>query len=388
MPAVTFLALISKFKPLSKSKSNHQLQFVDININIGNGLVNGTSFIAPRKGFYWLFYTVTWNGRAASNYVMSGINPVYQFNRQHLVFKAKDTITQHALLELDNQQHLTMSSNKPSLELTWAGFLIESVVTSSTSESIIVFEVLKLTSTDVFKELANKGAVWRSDNKRMFMAPVTGIYYFNIAVRIGSKKSTTAWLIHRQQKTCFTSFEDTTHDNEDIASRGCLIKATRDDIIKYEATKIKTGIALWRGFLYMPGSKPTIAWYLFNNATGKQTNHVRLFPHQAINEGGAWNSSSNKIVIPASGVYFLELVGTTDEISGPMSFDLRHKNGAVIMTLQFLYSGNASFVTRSQATLHTLYTNDEIFVISNSLSNWSGRSADGVSFAGFLLHHH
>ena len=116
-------------------------------------------------------------------------------------------------------------------------------------------------------------------------------------------------------------------------------------------------------------------------------NEILLDTHKS------WNRAYGELVIPVSGKYLLELVGTSSNATnshgqniGRIDMNLSLNKNNTLFLLQF-----ASFrksVTRSRSAIVALERNDRLSVMSLSSNDkmMNGANFQGVCFQGFLLY--
>ena len=391
------------------SSSSHSLKFLmlfdNVIINDGGGFdyISRVNFLSPQAGIYWFVYTVIWNGATEANITMLGTNQTLspQAVRLHKRFWNDDVLSSSSILTLTNGQNLSMFSvyhTKATTETgsSWGAFIIDSLMSP-----LVLFEVIGLRLNAVSKATytiisVDEGNGW-SYNDNNFVAKTTGVYYFSATIFINTLKKMQAYFSVNNSYFCTLVYFDTAfYEYIDTVSRGCLLSLQKNDKVtltidkrNYDAVKG----AYLRGFFYSPRHDIKIAWSLHNDQnvssfqnTTVEFNRVLLSPNNA-----TWNSDSKILTISISGVYFIEIVGSSNNYSSfweknSIDMCLLLNSSSYLSILNF--KSNAQGITRSRSVIVHLGIGDRVSVISlgDRTVHMSGYYYQGLSFQGFLLY--
>ena len=375
--------------------------FANAKVNYGNGFneTTGKTFTCPKTGLYWLFYTVVWNGQTFANFTVQGTNlvPIMSIRRLHTDYNNIDTISRDKILNLTLNRQLTVSSSYPifgnsSFGSSWGAFFLENLMSS-----FIAFEVYKTTAVPLqsfYQTVFNYGNAWNNATQ-LFKAPQAGIYYFSISV--GVLATTMGWnaflVVPDNKYACSLEIYSKDHNGPDIISRGCLLQLALGQSLKIDwlfDTDLSYSQTSFRGFLYSPISGIQVAWSVHNKNTVIGSGPAMSFPIVRVNvPSSVWQISSNSILIPVSGLYYVEMVGETNTASAQIDMRLTLNNS---ITLARLYFGSSSnYVTRSLPAILHLQVNSLLSVAYYSVSLYGGYDGfydygGSLSFQGFLVY--
>ena len=121
-----------------------------------------------------------------------------------------------------------------------------------------------------------------------------------------------------------------------------------------------------------------VAWSVARTSSTQY--HVR-YPVVLVNEGGAWNVSSHKAVIPRDGYYFIHVGGGVP--SGRLARLLLRVNNKMILTAGHFIDNHNGTDTISRSGILKLSVGDELTVYTRR-SLYSDNQMQTI-FIGFLL---
>jgi hypothetical protein len=180
---------------------------------------------------------------------------------------------------------------------------------------------------------------------------------------------------------------ETTHAGIDVASRGCLIRMAAGtklapNLHSTQGTS-SYGESTIRGYLYSPAQGVQVAWSVHNSDNPISVNGQVTYPIVNVNVGptSPWQATTNTVIIPTSGYYYIEVASETKPGPADMRVVL---NGAVTIS-RVLLGFSADWVGRSRSVLMQLHTGDQLVVTCTSCTI-SGDGNQGVSFMGVLLY--
>ena len=363
-------------------------------MNDGGGLITNiqSSFVCPQNGIYWVFFAVVWTGTTQANVTMLGTNLTSppQILRLHTVFKFYDIISLASVQHLTAGQELTLFTDHvtyadKSMGSSWGGFRLDQLMVP-----LVVFETTSLSSSSFEAGVDIRfsfGYDWINDNK--FVAERNGTYYFSASIKVRHYVKLMAYFEVNNKQFCTLQLFEDTHRGLDLASRGCLLSLKRDDIVQLTMfnyidnhAALSYSEASFKGFFYSPVHLQHVAWSLHvNKAVGDYTG-IMPFEQLLVATSNVWNTTSEAVIIPLSGTYFVEIVSTTDE-DGTINMFLILNNAVTLMRL--LFSSKVSYVTRSQQAVLHLKSGDRLEV-TYMYCKMTGDNHQGISFQGFLLY--
>ena len=393
--------MTSFFVQTKSSTPNMQsISFEHIFVNDGGGFNNASNinFQSPRNGTYWFVYTVVWNGETKAKIEMLGTSqhPPPQVERLHEIFFNYDVVSSSSVHSLTQGHNLSMFTSFPiqandTTGSSWGAFILDILMSP-----LVLFEVTGLTlqNTEHSKyDIVNfnVGYAW-SKSRNVFVAKMEGIYYFSATIlvsAIGHVKS--YFIVNRTDSYCIHLFLAQV-DGSDTVSRGCLLFLNKYDyvtlglLISEMSNSVIEGY--FRGFLYSPHHGLQAAWSLHNDHDFSTSSNAIKFPRILLHLNVSWNSSEELIIV-ISGVYFIEIVGSSDSYAtNQKSIDmcLELNRSAKLSVLYF--ASNVDGVTRSRSLIIHLNIGDKLRVISLGTQKFfmSGYNFQGVSFQGFLLY--
>ena len=196
----------------------------------------------------------------------------------------------------------------------------------------------------------NRGNGW-SPSSNAFIAPVTGIYYFSFSFGVQPNQGG-LWGYIQIGSTivCSSAVLDTDLVGLDLSSRGCLLSVKSGDLIKAISHNSMSDSSYaettFKGFLYSPLGDVSVAWSIHSSGNIHGSGFI-AFEQVFINLGGAWSNTSHSVTIPATGTYYIEMVGQTND--GIIYMSLMLNGDTVLLTLAHLHRSHS--VTRSRSVL-------------------------------------
>ena len=229
----------------------------------------------------------------------------------------------------------------------------------------------------------NLGNGW-SPSINGFIAPVTGIYYFSVSFGVPAGGGIDSFLTVESSNVCSIDGYNSDGLGVDVYSSGCLVNVTSGESVTitiYGVGYSAYGETSFRGFLYsLEQDKTTIAWSVQKQDNNQDFTGVLSYDFIRVNVGGAWSKTNNKVVIPTSGTYYVEIVGTT--FGGTFDMQLKLFETTVLSRLLFMYDTSLPWVTRSRSVLVNLKVGDLLTVGCSSCSLYGSKT----SFQGIMLH--
>ena len=297
-------------------------------------------------------------------------------------------------LAVSNNQSLFSSSN---LETAWLGFRLD-----NTFSPLIAFDV-QLTHYDSSIEniisinfdriLVNEGNSYYITNNT-FVVPLDGCYYFSVITPIAAHIT-----VNNNIVLC-VCLCDNAHGNAIGSARASvMITLNKNDIVRAKATVAglsitgnENGLTNFRGFLYSPLTQQLVAWSVVRTVTSSNyVGPIDYLPHNIIytNINGPWLSDSNKVIIPVSGSYFIDmtsyLCGSVWGGDGNCEMNVM-LNGNPIIIIRLSVATFANCVSRSRSTIVKLKVNDELWVKIPTVGWYYNDDQRMQTFTGFLLY--
>ena len=362
-----------------------------------------STFKCPSSGIYWFTYTASWDGNIYANVFLTGTGryPAPQLMRMHTLFDKEDTLSGNSIHELTLGQQIKMftiyemSFTNNQNGFSWGAFRLDSLMSH-----LVVFDITiwLLYNRKKYIVNINAGNGWSSETNT-FNAMTEGIHYFSLS--IGAQSSMQTYFTTQGFKHCALRISYEEEQLTDISSRGYLLHLKISEIVALQFMSRKNIVSKYsstsfRGFFYSPINKEfAVAWSVHFNTEIDTLKKLNLkFDEILLDTHKSWNTTYGELVIPVSGKYLLELVGTSSNAMdysqgrdiGRIDINLSLNRTNTLFLLQF-----ASFrksITRSRSAIVALERNDRLSVMSLSCNReiMSGANFQGVSFQGFLLY--
>lgn len=187
---------------------------------------------------------------------------------------------------------------------------------------------------------------------------------------------------------CDSVLYESTRNGADVANRGCVISMSAFQsarpVLRSGSAASSNAESSFRGFLYAPIQGTQVAWSVHVNSGYSLYTGPVPYVIIYVNTGSPipWQSSQQKVVIPAAGTYLIEFTGIT--WSGPVDMYMILNGNTVLARLYMGYSN--SWILRSRAVIVYLRLNDQVQIVCQTPSSFNGNLAQGVSFMGILLY--
>jgi hypothetical protein len=432
---VTFCAL--RHRPLGDSH-NGVIDFDTVNINEGSAF-DRSRLSAKQRSYYWLAASADLNTKKLSSLLLhqqrsstreaTELAPsqhygVFAFNQ---LFNMSVSLFDIRLLDTDDTVHLT---SKQTVDLTsianipaasFLGFSINGIFDQLVARKYEIDSTMMHTMTVIDGEsVANVSISNKTGSENKFrvtlQVPVLGVYLMTTSIHctarrqvniLGMVKSNYISSLFVECKSLIpsmrntpaglslsrvaTSFDAHLQQNDYVASSSALVNLAANDnhfVIINVAGSPFVSLSLVRYAVQLVLYKPVnadkkVAWSVviasFTNDNTKKKIYI------TINVGGAYDSVSDSVIIPVTGVYYLMLA-----VNAPVGSPSRHRvmlnaNTTVIeisrlRSTVFLVHG---FGTTDKSIMQSLVTND---VLTYHFSELCMPSMCQVSFSGFLLY--
>ena len=356
----------------------------------------GRTFICPKTGLYWWFYTAVWDGTTYANLSMQGVEllSLSIMNRLHTSYSGYDILARDRILNMTLYQQVVISSDYPtyastSISSSWGAFQLDSLMTP-----LIAFEVYASSTTaaqnKLFDSIAiNYGNAWNSSDQQ-FIAPVSGIYYFSQSIGVSANQYGWNIITLEGSGVCDAEVYNVIHYGLDFTSGGCLLNVTAGQRV---SVRFSTPLGIdssymqtsFRGFFYSPVHGVKVAWSARSTGTVAGNGTALSFPRISVNVPSTiWNISSNAITIPVSGIYYIDMTGQTGPNPvGVIDMSLT-KNFTTVLS-RLLFNSKSPWVTRSQPTIAHLQANTVLTVAYQNV-DLNGCCNNCLGFQGFLLY--
>lgn len=364
--------------------------FDELTVNDGY-FHNRITFTAPKPGYYWFFFAITVDDSKAHHYQLTVRDQDFvlgQIRYRQVRASKFDTIVDSKAAYLNAGDKVEMKSTDANPSVSWGGYMFDNATSS------LCFQAKS--SEPNFGSLSNVYALEEGWNeaKQVFKVPRDGIYYFSFTVAIPRTQPIWPGILvwHYKSDTssekCRASFSSKYHDRSDTLSSGCLLELVKNDEIKL-LIRGDHGHVNFQGFFHTPSEgEHVVAWSVSSGPCVVEKDHLIHFKFVEMNVGGCLSASSTtQAVIPVSGTYFLELVGTSQS-GNPVSVQLvRNSNtDSAIVTLRFMRRSNSE-TTRSVSAIETLNAKDFLTIqYADGHQQGDSFNVKELTFMGLLLY--
>ena len=292
----------------------------------------------------------------------------------HTEFNSADVISKNSIRFLNRGQTLFLFSDfyipiDNETGISWGAFLMDDLMSP--------LVLIEITNNHV-RNIA-------------FTINATGIYYITFTIVPKLNAATTAYLrTNTKNHLCSVKFPNLNHYNDfDMMSRGCLLFMNTSEQLSLFISQLNTKSSDWsceltsvRGFLYSPYHNNKVAWSVHSSSELKpKINATLQFTEILVNTDNVWNKTTNSITVTTSGLYYLEVVGTSAD-KGFKSIDMCVIKNLSTKLLLLRLPSDKGGMTRSRSALNYLLVGDNLTVISQD----DVYKLQGISFQGFLLY--
>ena len=241
--------------------------------------------------------------------------------------------------------------------------------------------------------LVNEGQGFQISNNT-FVAPENGAYFFTF-----SSPGKLILMTNNIPKFMVCNCADVSNKAESVVRGSVMLNLKKNDVVRL--TVITTtdlpfwnddyGLTKFQGFLYKPKSALHVAWSVAKTAAKNFFffGPIDCLPYDTVNTNinFPWKIKENKVIIPVSGTYFIDLC------SYPCGGPSRKHHGE----MQVMLNGNPKLisrsspitfnncVTRSRSIILYLAENDVLWVRLPNRDIFYTYYIAHITFSGFLL---
>ena len=360
------------------------------------------TFSVSQPSLYWFHLcvgvpanTTTYNRLNGLSYptVIYSTAAVYPMDR--LCVDTLQWVDPAVPLTVSNNQSLFSSSN---LEIAWLGFRLD-----NTLSPLIAFDV-QLTydyATDSSTEdlvvnfnrvILNLGNSYHISNNT-FIVPLSGAYFFSITT-----PNKIQMTVNNQSMLAVCVCDDK-HGEAIGSGRGSvMVSLNKDDAVRamvmhtgLNVTGNPYGLTSFRGFLYSPLFQLQTAWSVARSVLQSYSGPINYLPHNIVftNINEPWRSTLNKVIIPITGTYFIDLTsylcgsGWGGDGNCEMNVML---NGNPIVVTRLSVATFSNCISRSRSTIVKLLKDDELWVNIPTVGLYYNDDRRMQTFTGFLLY--
>ena len=362
--------------------------------NIGNAFDAKTYiFITPRCGLYWFNLNFKISTKLSADISIAGTQSFPSLGLLKADNMSIDTVDRQScddIVWLSSRSQIYITSPLYSiLEMTsWIGFKLDDWL-----NILIVFNVYQ-NSTIITPSspnpvpftlvTVNEGESWDATTYK-FSAPIDGVYIFSYNTASIANTPTSFNLVKDGIVSYNADSNYTGSAGVDSASRSVPVRLNRGQRVWVTGNGMMSygnryKLSSFKGFFYSPVQGTQVVWSVHTTNAHLQGSNPVVFPIIESNQGNAWVSSSNKVVIKVAGTYYVNIVGTQQPMAGISLHVLLNGNLEAIILFKSWQAYNG-FVTREMADILQLKVNDELHVNANG-----GEYQGYISFCGFLLH--
>ena len=380
-----------------------QVSFSLINFTVCNSPFNtsSNSFSVSQRSLYWFHLSAGVSATSTTNYSLNGLNYsafVYSsaagYPQDQLTTDTLQWVHLNALLSVSSDQALYSTSN---YETAWLGFRLDNLFAPLVAFAVQLTQSYTTASAIIFDRiLVNEGNKYNK-NDGSFTAPANGIYFFS-STTINNVYIT---VNNVYNKICVVLNDDVHTSNDLVSSRGSVVltlnandkvqvKPRLNDFIRTNPD----GFANFNGFLYSPISGIKVAWSVTRTTPVMGPSDYVSFDVINTNEGNCWITASNKVNIPVSGIYFVDIgsphcgkgfwyccdgKGNGDTVIQVL------RNGNIIINKKLSIITYSNCGNRSRATVVSLNVGDELKVNIPTGGCHYSDAYNMIWFNGFLL---
>ena len=360
------------------------------------------TFLVSQRSLYWFHLSAGVPANKMTNYKLNGLNYssfVYSsataYPPDQLTTDTLQWIPPNASLWVSSDQTLYSTSN---YETAWFGFRLDNLFNPLVAFAVQLTQPYTTSSAIKFNRvLVNEGNGYNI-NDGLFTAPINGIYFFsstttnNIYIAVNN---------YVNVKLC-VFLNDNAHTSSDLVSvRGSILLTLKVNdkvqIIPRVKELIRTnqdGFASFSGFVYSPIFGFKIAWSVVRKTFIMGPSDYAFFDEINTNQGNCWHKASNRVIIPVSGIYFVDLGSPHCGKGFQWCHDGDGNGDTVIQVLcneNIIVNKKLSVITyencgvRSRATLVSLNTSDELRINVPTGGCHYSDAYGMIWFNGFLL---
>ena len=368
--------------------------FQIVRSNIGRAFDEKTYiFITPRCGFYWfnlnfkIYTTSSVDISVAGTQTFPSLGLLKADNS---IIGTQDRQSCDDIVWLSSRSQIYITSPLYSiLETTsWIGFKLDdwlnilivfNVYQNSTIKTPLSPNAVPFTLVTV-----NEGGSWNATTYK-FSAPIDGVYIFSYSTASIANTLTSFNLVKDGVVSYNADSNDTSSAGVDSASRSVPVRLNRGQRVWVTGNGMMSygnryKLSSFKGFFYSPVQGIQVVWSVHTTNVKLDSSDPVVFPIIETNQGNAWVSSSNRVVIKVAGTYYVNIVGTQQPWKGISLLVRLNGNIAAIILFKSGQAYNGS-VTREVADIFQLKVNDELHVQATA-----GEYQGFTSFCGFLLH--
>ena len=304
----------------------NDIDFTQTNAASKNSIYDKVSkiFKVHEVSLYWFHLSAGIPTQSTAKYKLNGLKYTPVVYSTSTVF-SKDCLTVDTLQWVTPSMSLSASTDQPlisspMLPLTSIlGFRIDNLfcplvafeVQTSTNAQLPSNEGLTTIFFDVV--LVNEGQGYQINNS-VFVAPIAGTYFFSI-----SSPGEVILEINTQRKLLICNCANIQNRGVTVVRGSAMFILQQNDVIQLKTSahprlpivSDENGITKFQGFLYKPKNAIQVAWSVVK-AESKFcvfTGPIDYLPYNIINVNinGPWKIESNRVVIPISGSYLVDL---------------------------------------------------------------------------------
>ena len=374
--------------------AHHIIHFQNVRNNIGNAFDETTNtIITPRCGFYWFNLNLKINTTVLAEISMVGTQSFPSlglFNDDKTISGSSDRLSCDDIVWLSSRSQIQVTSPLYNVlsKTSWIGFKLDdwlniqivfnvyqnSTIITPTSPKPVPFNVVTV----------NEGGCW-DETIYKFRAPIHGIYIFSYSTASIANTATSFSLIKDGIVLYNSDSNQTSSAGVNSVSRSVPVKVNRGQRVWVTGNGMLSygnqyKLSSFKGFLYSPFQGIQVVWSVHTTAPYPQSANPVVFPIIETNQGSAWLSSSNQVIIKVAGTYYVNIAATQKSFEGISLHVVLNGKTDAIQLFKYWQTDNGP-VTREIADILQLKENDVLHVYIDS-----GGYQGYTSFCGFLLY--
>ena len=355
-------------------------------------------FYVPEKSLYWFQLSVGIPAGSTASYQLNGLTNSVAISSTATMYP-KDRLTIDSLQWVEPYTALSVSTNKElyssrAFETSFLGIRLDKILNSC----LVAFAVkisepvtAALGTVNFNQVLVNEGNAYDTQ-RNVFTAPADGAYFLTMTSRLLLYLK-----VNNELKLVICVCDDIHGSAITPARASVMLSLQKNDVVQITgptsySSALDAGSASFQGFLYNPKGGVKVAWSVAKTVSGNNfAGPIDYMPYNIVytNINSAWKTDSNKVIIPVTGTYVVDLYsylcgkGWIGDGNSEQNVLL---NGQPIIVNKLSPITFNNCVSRSSSTIVYLFEGDELRVKIPTAGGFYADDQRMQTFSGFLLH--